>query len=160
MEDEPEPQADIPQDEPQIEASNPQYETLMELEPKPQAVIEAQLQACKEVESQMEEAKIQVQACKEAKAQVQAAKKDVNAANIEVEKEPDDEIDLEVCKIVEDVVESSKEEAQIEACNLKTAKEVASDMNKLHKLPHPQALMMVAEVAMEMISMPHPLTLG
>ncbi|MED6176743.1 hypothetical protein PIB30_091150, partial [Stylosanthes scabra] len=99
-----------PQVEPQPQAHIPQSETVVELEPLPQDVIEAQLQHCNEVEERIE-ADIQVQACEEAEAQMQSSKH----AHIQASKpEPVMQAILEVCRFVNnEVIEARVETAAV-----------------------------------------------
>ncbi|MED6201584.1 hypothetical protein PIB30_096496 [Stylosanthes scabra] len=101
----------------------------MEVEPDPQAVIEAQLAACREAE----EREVHLQACQEAEAQHQLAKEKDNGENNETKNQVDKEIALEICNIVELVVIKARKD------------QVVVDPKKLEQ-PTP-GLMMVASVA-------------
>ncbi|MED6154849.1 hypothetical protein PIB30_000353 [Stylosanthes scabra] len=121
----PERQEEIPTHEASIPEPEPELESVAKIGAEPQEVIEGFVAACKEAE----ENEAQVKAYEEAEAQLQSPK--------QIEKDMDNEIAIDICRIVEVVVVEAREmEAQ--------EKEAASDLNKDQPA---LVLMMVASVA-------------
>ncbi|MED6163078.1 hypothetical protein PIB30_076492 [Stylosanthes scabra] len=103
----------------------PEPETVIEIRPEPQEVIDGFVVACEQAEENV----AAIKACEEVEAQFKS--------NKQKEMEKDNEIDVNIRRIVEDVVAEAR---QMEA----QEKEAASDLNKDQPAP---GLMMVASVA-------------